>query len=272
MPEKSSKPTKAPRKSSAKKSTAENVPANEAPVQSVAVEAAVQPKEKVELAQPTGQVSSTAVTANEAKGDVQQDADQGSQADKLSAAETSEEGAKKPRKPIKQGVRVAKKAPGKTSKKDEVEKASDQGAATQGEGKELEKNARASAKNQKSRSSKSEKQAGSGEQASGNEADDSNNEDGGKNQASRRSRGRGRGARQQEPKEAQVVKVDTKTVAQRAWKIFLSEVSEEGIALISDKDAHELARRSLRVAEIYSREEAIQSKKNKEKSKKKSEA
>ena len=46
-----------------------------------------------------------------------------------------------------------------------------------------------------------------------------------------------------------------KTV-QRAWKIFLGEVNEDGLALIDDKDARELARRSLRVAEIFTREEA----------------
>ena len=59
------------------------------------------------------------------------------------------------------------------------------------------------------------------------------------------------------------VKLDDKKVAQRAWKIFLGEVGEEGLALIADKDARELARRSLRVAEIYSQEEATLYKKSK---------
>lgn len=57
------------------------------------------------------------------------------------------------------------------------------------------------------------------------------------------------------------MKLDAKKVAKRAWKIFLGEVNEEGLALIADKDARELARRSLRVAEIYSLEEAISIKK-----------
>ena len=52
-------------------------------------------------------------------------------------------------------------------------------------------------------------------------------------------------------------------MAKRAWKIFLGEVGEEGLALIADKDAREMARRSLRVAEIYSREEAVLYKKTK---------
>ncbi|MGB0993173.1 MAG: hypothetical protein ACPG32_11985, partial [Akkermansiaceae bacterium] len=59
------------------------------------------------------------------------------------------------------------------------------------------------------------------------------------------------------------VKLDKKLIAKRAWKIFHSEVSEEGLALINDKDARELARRSLRVAEIYSREEALKKGKKK---------
>jgi len=64
------------------------------------------------------------------------------------------------------------------------------------------------------------------------------------------------------------VKLDTKKVAERAWKIFLGEVNEEGLALIADKDARELARRSLRVAEIYTREEANQLKQEKKSEKK----
>ena len=64
------------------------------------------------------------------------------------------------------------------------------------------------------------------------------------------------------------MKLDSKLVAKRAWKIFLGEVNEEGLVLIADKDARELAKRSLRVAEIYSREEAAQSQKLKQAEKK----
>jgi len=46
-------------------------------------------------------------------------------------------------------------------------------------------------------------------------------------------------------------KLDPDAVARRAWKIYLSEVSEEGLALISDQDAKELTRRSFRLAEIF---------------------
>ncbi len=81
----------------------------------------------------------------------------------------------------------------------------------------------------------------------------------------RRGRGRNRG-RQEQPKSGEPkVKLDNKKVAKRAWKIFLGEVNEEGLALIGDKDARELARRSIRVAEIYAREEALEVLKRKKK-------
>jgi hypothetical protein len=46
-------------------------------------------------------------------------------------------------------------------------------------------------------------------------------------------------------------KVDPDLVAKKAWKIYLAEVSEEGVALIGDNDAKELARRCFRLAEIF---------------------
>ena len=52
------------------------------------------------------------------------------------------------------------------------------------------------------------------------------------------------------------VKVDPETLARKAWKIFLAEVSEEGVALIGDQDARELARRCFRLAEIFIEEQA----------------
>jgi len=41
-----------------------------------------------------------------------------------------------------------------------------------------------------------------------------------------------------------------------AWKIYLAEVSEEGIALINDSDAREIARRCFRLAAIFLDEQA----------------
>ena len=46
-------------------------------------------------------------------------------------------------------------------------------------------------------------------------------------------------------------KLDPEKVAKNAWKIYLAEVSEEGVALIGDNDARELARRCFRLSEIF---------------------
>lgn len=50
-------------------------------------------------------------------------------------------------------------------------------------------------------------------------------------------------------------RVDPELLARHAWKIFLAEVSEEGIALINDHDARELTRRCFRLAEIFLEEQ-----------------
>lgn len=50
-------------------------------------------------------------------------------------------------------------------------------------------------------------------------------------------------------------KVDAEQLAKFAWKIFLAEVSEEGVALVSDHDARELSRRCFRLAEIFLEEQ-----------------
>lgn len=50
-------------------------------------------------------------------------------------------------------------------------------------------------------------------------------------------------------------KLDPEKVAKNAWKIYLAEVSEEGVALIADNDARELARRCFRLSEIFLEEE-----------------
>lgn len=50
--------------------------------------------------------------------------------------------------------------------------------------------------------------------------------------------------------------LDPDLVAKKAWKVFLAEVSEEGLALINDNDARELSRRSFRLAELFLEEAA----------------
>ena len=47
------------------------------------------------------------------------------------------------------------------------------------------------------------------------------------------------------------LQIDPEKIEKKAWKIFLSEVSEEGLALVSDQDAKEIGRRSFRLAEIF---------------------
>jgi len=49
-------------------------------------------------------------------------------------------------------------------------------------------------------------------------------------------------------------KLDPEKVAKLALKIYLAEVSEEGVALIGDNDAKELSRRCFRLAEIFMEE------------------
>ncbi|MCW1916699.1 hypothetical protein OJ996_24140 [Luteolibacter sp. GHJ8] len=51
-------------------------------------------------------------------------------------------------------------------------------------------------------------------------------------------------------------KLDPEQVAKKAWKIFQSEVGEEGLALIDDHDAREISRRCFRLAEIFLEEAA----------------
>ncbi|MGJ8633811.1 MAG: hypothetical protein ACSHX7_07820 [Luteolibacter sp.] len=51
------------------------------------------------------------------------------------------------------------------------------------------------------------------------------------------------------------VDLDPEQVSKKAWKIFLAEVSEEGVALIADNDARELSRRCFRLAEIFLEEQ-----------------
>lgn len=75
----------------------------------------------------------------------------------------------------------------------------------------------------------------------------------GKRKRRRRRRGGGNaeGEERPQPSEGPRPKLDPELVAKKAWRIYLSEVSEEGLALINDHDARELSRRSFRLAEIF---------------------
>jgi hypothetical protein len=61
---------------------------------------------------------------------------------------------------------------------------------------------------------------------------------------------------QARPNQPQRVKLDAEQLAKFAWKIYLAEVSEEGVALVGDNDARELSRRCFRLAEIFLEEQA----------------
>ncbi len=80
--------------------------------------------------------------------------------------------------------------------------------------------------------------------------------------ASRESkRNNGRQSRQERPARSETSRprVDPDKVAKNAWKIYLAEVGEEGVALISDNDARELSRRCFRLASIFLEEEGRRS-------------
>ena len=67
----------------------------------------------------------------------------------------------------------------------------------------------------------------------------------------RRRRNRRGGEASQQPVPGRHAPVDPDELNRRAWKIFLGEVTEEGLALMDDRTAAEAARRSFRVAELF---------------------
>ncbi|MGN0865552.1 MAG: hypothetical protein ACI4P8_05355 [Akkermansia sp.] len=58
------------------------------------------------------------------------------------------------------------------------------------------------------------------------------------------------------PQTSAPLRVDAEELNRRAWKIFLGEVTEEGLALMDDRTAAEAARRAFRVAELFLQEAA----------------
>lgn len=74
---------------------------------------------------------------------------------------------------------------------------------------------------------------------------------GGKNRRKRRRNRRNRdNDNSQQPQQA-ATKVDPDELVRRAWKIYLGEVTEEGLALMDDRTAAEASRRAFRVAELF---------------------
>lgn len=81
-----------------------------------------------------------------------------------------------------------------------------------------------------------------------------NQREGGKRRRRRRRRSGDSGESNGEP--VSKPDLDPEQLAKKAWKIFLSEVSEEGLALINDNDARQLSQRSFKLAEIFLEEAA----------------
>ena len=68
----------------------------------------------------------------------------------------------------------------------------------------------------------------------------------------RRNRNRNREDSNRDPQQSQQTpKVDSEELCRRAWKIFLGEVTEDGLALMDDRTAAEASRRAFKVAEIF---------------------
>ena len=67
----------------------------------------------------------------------------------------------------------------------------------------------------------------------------------------RRNRNRNRENAQQQQQPQTTPQVDKEELVRRAWKIFLGEVTEEGLALMDDRTAAEASRRAFRVAELF---------------------
>lgn len=81
---------------------------------------------------------------------------------------------------------------------------------------------------------------------------DQNRSEQNQNQNERRGRGRGRNRERGEKREPKPrLPVDSKDLAKKAWKIFESEVTEEGLALLDDNGLRDYARSSFNAARLF---------------------
>ncbi|MBE6435698.1 MAG: hypothetical protein E7030_05785 [Akkermansiaceae bacterium] len=72
----------------------------------------------------------------------------------------------------------------------------------------------------------------------------------------RRNRNRNRDNEQNQQQPRFTTDIDPDELVRRAWKIYLGEVTEEGLALMDDRTATEASRRAFRVAELFLTEAA----------------
>ncbi len=70
--------------------------------------------------------------------------------------------------------------------------------------------------------------------------------------AEKRSRNRGRNRGEREKREPKVkVEIDEEELSKKAWRIFYSEVTEEGLALLDDNGLREFAKGSFNAAKVF---------------------
>lgn len=118
-------------------------------------------------------------------------------------------------------------------------------------------------------STESQNKGGQKKQARKNESSGASKEQSQLRQDSGERRGRGRGRRERgEKREGKPrVIVDSKDLAKKAWKIFESEVTEEGLALLDDNGLRDYARSSFNAARLFLEEkERVSGRENKAKS------
>ena len=102
-------------------------------------------------------------------------------------------------------------------------------------------------------STEPKKKSGPKKQARKNDSSGPSKEQGQARQDSGERRGRGRGRRERgEKREGKPrVAVDSKDLAKKAWGIFESEVTEEGLALLDDNGLRDYARSSFNAARLF---------------------
>jgi len=76
-------------------------------------------------------------------------------------------------------------------------------------------------------------------------------QDSGPEKSEGREKGGSKGGSNNRRKPQPRAKHNSEALAKKAWKIYLAEISEEGVALVADQDAQELSKRCFRLAEIF---------------------
>jgi hypothetical protein len=108
----------------------------------------------------------------------------------------------------------------------------------------------------KRRRRKGKGQSGAPQNSGGPVSEEVNTAESKSSEASQEQRPRPPAPQPQQHHQQQRPKIDPELLTKMAWKIYLAEVSEEGVALIGDNDAKDLSRRCFRLAEIFIEEQS----------------